>query len=139
MVEVLFWLVLLAYILYISQIIVSLIYWSLCLIPWCITFKKSPSKFIKSIIKLDLLSNVARLLGVFVYPMYVLWGTISFSYESGILNMMFSLFVLNAIQLTLRDSRDLSKDYEEVMTDFTKYFKYGLFSYNRLLRGYLNG
>lgn len=40
MVEVLFWVVLIAYILYVSQVVISLIYWSLCLTHWGITFKK---------------------------------------------------------------------------------------------------
>ena len=138
MIEVLFWLVLIAYILYVSQVLISLIYWLLCLTPWCITFKKPTTMGVRSLIKLDLLTNVVRLMGTSIYPMYVLWETIDFSYESAILNMVISLFIFTAIQISLRDSKTLDNNYEEVMPNFSKYFKYGLFSYYRLIRGYLN-
>lgn len=138
MIEVLFWLVLIAYILYVSQVLISLIYWGLCLIPWCIPFRKPTTDGVRSVIKLDLLSNIARLGWWSIYPLYVLWGAITFSYESGIFNMMLTFFVLTTFQVVLRDGKTLDKDYEDVMPDFTKYFKSGLFRYYRLGKGYLN-
>lgn len=138
MVEILFWFVLIAYILYFSQVLISLIYWLLCLTPWGITFKKTTTMGVRSVIKLDLLSNVARLGWWSIYPLYVLWGAITFSYESGIFNMMLTFFVLTTFQVVLRDDKTLDKDYEDVMPDFTKYFKYGLFRYYRLGRGILH-
>lgn len=136
MVEVLFWVVLTAYILYVSQVLISLIYWLLCLTPLGITFKKSPTKEIKELIWSDLVSNVLRLLILSIYPLYVLWGTLSFSYESGIFNMMLLLIVGHIIVMfACKDSKELSNDYEKVMPDFTKYFKFGLFSYYRFVRG----
>lgn len=138
MIEVLFWLVLIAYILYVSQVLISLIYWGLCLTPWCIPFRKPTTDGVRSVIKLDLLSNILRLGWWSIYPLYVLWGAITFSYESGIFNMMLTFFVLTTFQVVLRDGKTLDKDYEDVMPDFTKYFKYGLFRYYRLRKGYLN-
>lgn len=138
MVEVLFWVVLIAYILYVSQVVISLIYWGLCLTPWCIPFRKPTTDGVRSVIKLDLLSNIARLGWWSIYPLYVLWGAITFSYESGIFNMMLTFFVLTTFQVVLRDSKTLDKNYEDVMPDFTKYFKYGLFMYYRLGKRYLN-
>lgn len=138
MVEVLFWVVLTAYVLYISQVLISLIYWLLCLSSLGITFKKSPTKEIKELIWSDLSSNILRLLILSVYPLYILWGTWSFSYGKGIFNMLLSLFVVTIMQIVCRDSRKLSDDYEKVMPDFAKYFKYGLFNYYRFVRGYLN-
>lgn len=138
MVEVLFWVVLTAYVLYISQVLISLIYWLLCLSSLGITFKKSPTKEIKELIWSDLSSNILRLLILSVYPLYILWGTWSFSYGMGIFNMLLSLFVVTIMQIVCRDSRKLSDDYEKVMPDFAKYFKYGLFNYYRFVRVYLN-
>ena len=139
MVEVLFGVVLTAYILYVSQVLVGLIYWLLCLTSWGITFKKSLTKEIKELIWSDLVSNVLRLLILSIYPLYVLWGTLSFSYESGIFNMMLLLIVGHIIVMfACEDSKELSNDYEKVMPDFAKYFKYGLFNYYRFVRGYLN-
>jgi len=138
MVEVLFWVVLAAYVLYISQVLISLIYWLLCLSSLGITFKKSPTKEIKELIWSDLSSNILRLLILSVYPLYILWGTWSFSYGMGIFNMLLSLFVVTIMQIVCRDSRKLSDDYEKVMPDFAKYFKYGLFNYYRFVKGYLN-
>lgn len=138
MVEVLFWVVLTAYVLYISQVLISLIYWLLCLSSLGITFKKSPTKEIKELIWSDLSSNILKLLILSVYPLYILWGTWSFSYGMGIFNMLLSLFVVTIMQIVCRDSRTLSDDYEKVMPDFAKYFKYGLFNYYRFVRGYLN-
>ena len=140
MVEVLFWLVLIAYILYISQVIVSLIYWSLCLTSWCISFKKPTTMGVRSVIKLDLLSNVARLLWCSSYPLFLLWGSIyNDDYITGIAYIIFIFCVLFALRFALKDGKTLDKDYEDVMPDFTKYFKYGLFSYCRFVKGYLNG
>lgn len=138
MIEVLFWVVLTAYVLYISQVLISLIYWLLCLSSLGITFKKSPTKEIKELIWSDLSSNILRLLILSVYPLYILWGTWSFSYGMGIFNMLLSLFVVTIMQIVCRDSRKLSDDYEKVMPDFAKYFKYGLFNYYRFVKGYLN-
>ena len=139
MVEVLFWVVLTAYILYVSQVVISLNYWSLCLTPWCITFKKPTTSGVRSVIKLDLLSNVARLGWCSSYFLFILWGSISINdYNTGIAYIMFIFCILFALRLALRDSKTLNKDYEDVMPDFTKYFKYGLFSYYRFVKGYLN-
>lgn len=138
MVEVLFWVVLIAYVLYISQVLISLIYWLLCLSSLGITFKKSLTKEIKELIWSDLSSNILRLLILSVYPLYILWGTWSFSYGMGIFNMLLSLFVVTIMQIVCRDSRKLSDDYEKVMPDFAKYFKYGLFNYYRFVKVYLN-
>lgn len=139
MVEVLFCLVLIAYILYISQVIVSLIYWSLCLTPWVITFKKPTTMGVRSVIRLDLLSNVARLLWCSSYPLFLLWGSISIDdYTTGIAFILFIFAILSSLRFALRDGKTLDKDYEEVMPDFSKYFNYGLFSYYRFGKGYLN-
>ena len=138
MVEVLFWLVLIAYILYVSQVLISLIYWGLCLTPWCISFRKPTTMGVRSVIKLDLLSNIVRLGLCSIYPLYLLWGAITFSYESGILNIMFIFFVVTTFQVVLREGKTLDKDYEDVMPNFVEYFKYGLFRFYRLLRGYLD-
>lgn len=139
MVEVLFWVVLIAYILYVSQVAISLIYWGLCLTPWVITFKKLTTKGVRSVIKLDLLSNVARLLWCSSYPLFLLWGSLSIDdYTTGIAYLIFVFCVLSALRLALRDAKTLDKDYEDVIPNFSKYFKYGLFSYYRLARGYLN-
>lgn len=139
MVEVLFWVVLTIHILYISQILVSLIYWLLCLSSWGITFKKSPTKEIKELIWSDLSFNILRLLILSIYPLYILWGTWSFSYEMGIFNMLLLLFEVTVIQVVCRDSRTISDDYEKVMPDFTKYFKYGLFRYSKVIKEVSNG
>lgn len=72
MVEVLFWVVLTAYVLYISQVLIILIYWLLCLSYLGITFKKSPTKEIKELIWSDLSSNILRLLILSIYPLYIL-------------------------------------------------------------------
>lgn len=139
MVEVLFWVVLTAYILYVSQVVISLNYWSLCLTPWVITFKKPTTMGVRSVIKLDLLSNVARLLWCSSYPLFLLWGSLSIDdYTTGIAYLIFVFCVLSALRLALRDAKTLDKDYEDVMPNFSKYFKYGLFSYYRLVRGYLH-
>ena len=139
MVEVLFWVVLTAYILYVSQVVISLIYWSLCLTPWVITFKKLTTMGVRSVIKLDLLSNVARLLWCSSYPLFLLWGSLSIDdYTTGIAFILFIFAILSSLRFALRDGKTLDKDYEEVMPDFTKYFKYGLFSYYHFVRGYLN-
>ena len=139
MVEVLFWLVLIAYILYISQVIVSLIYLWMCLTPWGITFKLPITMGVRSVIKLDLLSNVARLLWCSSYPLFLLWGSISIDdYLTGIAYTIFIFCVLFALRFALRDGKTLDKDYKDVMPDFTNYFNYGLFSYYRFVRGYLN-
>ena len=139
MVEVLFWSVLIVYILYISQVLISLNYWLLCLTSWGITFKKSPTKEIKELIWSDLVSNVLRLLILSIYPLYILWGTLSFSYESGIFNMMLLLIVGHIIMFACEDSKELSNDYEKVMPDFAKYFKYGLFRYSKVIKEVSNG
>lgn len=139
MVEVLFWLVLIAYILYISQVLISLNYWLLCLTPWCITFKKPTTMGVRSVIRLDLMSNIARLLWCSSYPLFLLWGSLKTNdYTTDIAFLMFIFGVLSVLRFALRDSKTLDKDYEDVMPDFTKYFKYGLFSYYRFVRGYLN-
>lgn len=139
MVEVLFWVVLTAYVLYISQVLVSLIYWWLCLTPWCITFKKPTTMGVRSVIKLDLLSNVARLLWCSSYPLFLLWGSISNDdYITGIAYIIFIFCVLFALRFALKDGKTLDKDYEDVMPDFAKYFKYGLFNYYRFIGGYIN-
>lgn len=139
MVEVLFWVVLTAYILYVSQVVISLIYWSLCLTPWVITFKKLTTMGVRSVIKLDLLSNVARLLWCSSYPLFLLWGSLSIDdYTTGIAFILFIFAILSSLRFALRDGKTLDKDYEEVMPDFTKYFNYGLFSYYRFGKGYLN-
>jgi len=138
MVEVLFWVVLTAYILYISQVLISLIYWLLCLSPLGITFKKSPTKEIRELIWSDLSSNILRLLILSIYPLYILWGTWSFSYGMGVFNMLLLLFEVTIMQIVCRDSRTLSDDYEKVMPNFAKYFKYGLFNYYRFIKGYLD-
>ena len=139
MVEVLFWVVLTAYVLYISQVLISLIYWLLCLSYLGITFKKSPTKEIKELIWSDLSSNILRLLILSIYPLYILWGTWSFSYEMGIFNMLLLLFEVTIMQIVCRDSRTLSDDYEKVMPDFAKYFKYGLFRYSKIIKEVANG
>lgn len=137
MVEVLFWVVLTAYILYVSQVVISLNYWSLCLTPWVITFKKPTTMGVRSVIKLDLLSNVARLLWCSSYPLFLLWGSLSIDdYTTGIAYLIFVFCVLSALRLALRDAKTLDKDYEDVMPDFAKYFKYGLFNYYRFIKGY---
>ena len=139
MVEVLFWLVLIAYILYVSQVLVSLIYWSLCLTPWGISFKKTTTMGVRSVIKLDLLSNVARLLWCSTYPLFLLWGNIAIDdYTTGVAFILFLFAILSSLRFALRDGKTLDKDYLDVMPDFTKYFKYGLFSYYRFVKGYLN-
>lgn len=139
MVEVLFCLVLIAYILYISQVIFSLIYWSLCLTPWVISFKKPTTMGVRSVIRLDLMSNIARLLWCSSYPLFLLWGSISIDdYTTGIVFVIFIFAILSSLRFALRDGKTLDKDYEEVMPDFSKYFNYGLFSYYRFGRGYLN-
>lgn len=139
MVEVLFWVVLIAYILYVSQVAISLVYWSLCLTPWVITFKKPTTMGVRSVIRLDLLSNVARLLWCSSYPLFLLWGSISIDdYTTGIAFIIFIFAILSSLRFALRDGKTLDKDYEEVMPDFSKYFNYGLFSYYRFGRGYLN-
>ena len=139
MVEVLFWVVLIAYILYVSQVVISLIYWSLCLTPWVITFKKPTTMGVRSIIRLDLMSNIARLLWCSSYPLFLLWGSISIDdYTTGIVFIIFIFAILSSLRFALRNGKTLDKDYEEVMPDFSKYFNYGLFSYYRFGRGYLN-
>lgn len=139
MVEVLFWVVLIAYILYVSQVVISLIYWSLCLTPWVITFKKPTTMGVRSVIRLDLMSNIARLLWCSSYPLFLLWGSISIDdYTTGIAFIIFIFAILSSLRFALRDGKTLDKDYEEVMPDFSKYFNYGLFSYYRFGRGYLN-
>lgn len=139
MVEVLYWVVLVAYVLYVSQVAISLIYWSLCLTPWVITFKKPTTMGVRSVIRLDLMSNIARLLWCSGYPLFLLWGSISNEdYITGIAYLIFIFCVLFALRLALREAKTLDKDYEDVMPNFSKYFKYGLFSYYRLARGYLN-
>ena len=139
MVEVLFWVVLIAYILYVSQVAISLVYWSLCLTPWVITFKKLTTIGVRSVIRLDLLSNVARLLWCSSYPSFLLWRSISIDdYTTGIVFIIFIFAILSSLRFALRDGKTLDKDYEEVMPDFSKYFNYGLFSYYRFGRGYLN-
>lgn len=139
MVEVLFWVVLTAYVLYISQVLISLIYWLLCLSYLGITFKKSPTKEIKELIWSDLSSNILRLLILSIYPLYILWGTWSFSYAMGIFNMLLLLFEVTIMQIVCRDSRTLSDDYEKVMPDFAKYFKYGLYRYSKIIKEVANG
>jgi hypothetical protein len=139
MVEVLFWVVLTAYILYISQVLISLIYWLLCLSPLGITFKKSPTKEIRELIWSDLSSNILRLLILSIYPLYILWGTWSFSYGMGVFNMLLLLFEVTIMQIVCRDSRTLSDDYEKVMPNFAKYFKYVLFRYSRVIQEIANG
>lgn len=95
MVEVLFWVVLTAYILYVSQVVISLNYWSLCLTPWVITFKKPTTMGVRSVIKLDLLSNVARLLWCSSYPLFLLWGSLSIDdYTTGIAYLIFVFLCL---------------------------------------------
>ena len=139
MVNIVYLVVLTAYILYVSQVVISLIYWSLCLTPWCISFKKTTTMGVRSVIKLDLLSNVARLLWCSSYPLFLLWGSISNDdYSTGIAYIIFIFCVLFALSFTLKDGKTLDKDYEDVMPDFTKYFKYGLFNYFRFIRGYLD-
>ena len=139
MVEVLFWLVLIVYALYISQVIISLNYWCLCLIPWCITFKKPTTMGVRSVIKLDLLSNIARLGWCSSYLLFILWGSIPIDdYITGIAFILFIFAILSSLRFALRDGKTLDKDYEDVMPNFTKYFKYGLFSYYRFVKGYLN-
>lgn len=94
---------------------------------------------VRSVIKLDLLSNVARLLWCSSYPLFLLWGSIpNDDYITGIAYIIFIFCVLFALRFALKDSKTLDKDYENVMPDFAKYFKYGLFNYNRIIRGYLN-
>lgn len=139
MVEVLFWVVLIAYILYVSQVAISLVYWSLCLTPWVITFKKLTTMGVRSVIRLDLMSNIARLLWCSSYPLFLLWGSISIDdYTTGVAFILFLFAILYSLRFVLRDGKTLDKDYEEVMPDFSKYFNYGLFSYYRFGRGYLN-
>lgn len=139
MVEVLFWVVLIAYILYVSQVVISLIYWSLCLTPWVITFKKPTTMGVRSVIRLDLMSNIARLLWCSSYSLFLLWGSIPIDdYITGIAFIIFIFAILSSLRFALRDGKTLDKDYEEVMPDFSKYFNYGLFSYYRFGRGYIN-
>ena len=139
MVEVLFWVVLIAYILYVSQVVISLIYWSLCLTHWGITFKKPTTIGVRSVIKLDLLSNVARLLWCSTYPLFLLWGSLAIDNRStGAAYLIVVFGVLYALRVALRDARTLDEDYEDVMPNFSKYSKYGLFSYYRFARGYLS-
>lgn len=138
MVNIVYLVVLTAYILYVSQVVISLIYWLLCLSSLGITFKNSPTKEIKELIWSDLSSNILRLLILSIYPLYILWGTWSFSYVTGIFNMLLLLFEVTIMQIVCRDSRTLSDDYKKVMPDFTKYFKYGLFNYYRFIKGYLD-
>ena len=135
MVEVLFWLVLIAYVLYVSQVVISLIYWSLCLTPWVITFKKPTTMGVRSVIKLDLLSNIARLLWCSSYPLFLLWGSLAIgNHSTGAAYLIVVFGVLSALRIALRDAKTLDGDYEDVMPNFAKYFKYGLFSYYRLIR-----
>lgn len=139
MVEVLFWLVLVAYVLYVSQVVISLIYWSLCLIPWGVTFKEPTTSGVRSVIKLDLLSNVARLLWCSSYPLFLLWGNLAIgNHSTGAAYFIVVFGGLNAFRIALREAKTLDDDYEDVMPNFAKYFKYGLFSYYRLAKGYLN-
>lgn len=138
MVNIVYLVVLTAYILYVSQVVISLIYWLLCLSSLGITFKNSPTKEIKELIWSDLSTNILRLLILSIYPLYILWGTWSFSYVMGIFNMLLLLFEVTIMQIVCRDSRTLSDDYKKVMPDFTKYFKYGLFNYYRFIKGYLD-
>lgn len=139
MVEVLFWVVLTIYVLYISQVLISLVYWWLCLTPWCITFKKPTTIGVRSVIRLDLLSNIARLGWCSSYPLFLLWGSISIDdFTTGVAFILFIFAILSSLRFALRDGKTLDKDYEEVMPDFSKYFKYGLFNYFRLIKGYLN-
>ena len=136
MVNIVYLVVLSAYILYVSQVLVGLIYWWLCLTPWCISFKKPTTMGVRSVIKLDLLSNVARLLWCSSYPLFLLWGSISNDYYiTGIAYIIFIFCVLFALRFALKDGKTLDKDYEDVMPDFTKYFKYGLFNYCRFYKG----
>ncbi len=136
MVEILFWFVLIAYILYFSQVLISLIYWLLCLTPWGITFKKTTTMGVRSVIKLDLLSNVARLLWCSTYPLFLLWGNLEVTNHSiGAAYLIVVFGVLCALRYALRDARTLDDSYTDVMPNFARYFKYGLFSYYRLLRG----
>lgn len=124
MVEVLYWVVLLAYVLYVSQVTISLIYWSLCLTPWVITFKKPTTMGVRSVIRLDLISNIARLLWCSSYPLFLLWGNLAISNHSTSAAYLIVVFgVLSALRLALRDAKTLDKDYEDVMPDFAKYFK----------------
>lgn len=135
MVEILFWFVLIAYILYFSQVLISLIYW-LCLTPWGITFKKTTTMGVRSVIKLDLLSNVARLLWCSTYPLFLLWGNLEVTNHSiGAAYLIVVFGVLCALRYALRDARTLDDSYTDIMPNFARYFKYGLFSYYRLLRG----
>ena len=139
MVNIVYLVVLSAYILYVSQVLVGLIYWWLCLTPWCISFKKPTTMGVRSVIKLDLLSNVARLLWCSSYPLFLLWGSISNDdCITGIAYIIFIFCVLFALRFALKDGKTLDKDYEDVMPDFTKYFKYGLFNYCRFIKGYLD-
>lgn len=139
MVEVLFWLVLVAYVLYVSQVVISLIYCSLCLIPWGVTFKEPTTSGVRSVIKLDLLSNVARLLWCSSYPLFLLWGNLAIgNHSTGSAYFIVVFGGLNAFRIALREAKTLDDDYEDVMPNFAKYFKYGLFSYYRLAKGYLN-
>lgn len=136
MVEVLFWVILIAYILYVSQVVISLIYWSLCLTPWVIPFKKPTTMGVRSVIKLDLLSNMARLLWCSSYPLFLWWGSLAINnHSTGAAYLIVVFGVLSALRLALRDAKTLDEDYEDIMPNFAKYFKYGLFSYYRLIRG----
>ena len=136
MVNIVYLVVLTAYILYVSQVVISLIYWSLCLTPWCISFKKPTTMGVRSVIKLDLLSNVARLLWCSSYPLFLLWGNLEVTNHSiGAAYLIVVFGVLCALRYALRDARTLDDSYTDVMPNFARYFKYGLFSYYRLLRG----
>lgn len=57
----------------------------------------------------------------------------------GIFNMLLLLFEVTIMQIVCRDSRTLSDDYEKVMPDFAKYFKYGLFRYSKIIKEVANG
>lgn len=107
--------------------------------PWGISFKKPTTMGVRSVIKLDLLSNVARLLWCSTYPLFLLWGNIAIDdYTTGVAFILFLFAILYSLRFALRDGKTLDKDYLDVKPDFTKYFKYGLFSYYRFVKGYLN-
>lgn len=91
---------------------------------------------VRSVIKLDLLSNVARLLWCSTYPLFLLWGNLEVAdHSTGAAYLIVVFGVLYALRSALRDARTLDDSYTDVMPNFTKYFKYGLFSYYRLVRG----
>ena len=134
MVEAIYWVFLLVYVVYFSQVVISLIYWLLCLIPKCITFKKPLTKEIKSMIKLDFSWNILRILWCFSYVTFRYWGTIPSDAKTGIEYISLIFVVVSALRFCYRDARVLEKDYDSYMPDFTKYFYYGLFSYYRFIR-----